>query len=423
MIVTSLTIDVKETDFVPMDIKSHFHRHIKLRSAQPPCLLSFTTSPTSYEYYKAAFDGDESDQLEKIAEVVAQWKLARFRWRVIGDEDYDQCLLDTFLDYSHLFDQQQQIMHEKRDYEALCAGLQCLPNITTVFALDSFFQCPDWIPVEIDDHSWYHEQSKREISVPIPPSTWYRHSFNEDYSIYQELGEWDVRGMRNLIRAVSQHGHKVLGLNIGSERSKAPGLLFGMDPDVWAHGCRLAQRLDILKMDLYSFAEEDYSDIGDDGHEDCLGSFLSEANKLRCLAISGHMNPNLLTTQSWPHLETLILADIFLFADQLREITETHQGTLREITFRHVILFGKEEFADVAKEIGIYLGLRRVCISKVGDEVGDYLVIEETKEPHFTPETDMAVARSFMHSIPRTTLSGDFDNGFTIVACPEENDF
>lgn len=377
----------------------------------------FLKELTDFKCYKAAFDTYESDEDIDIAiaEEAAMWKLARFGWRETGDEDYHECLVDTLVGYTHLFNQQQQIIHEQRDYEALCAGLQCLPNITTVFVLDNFFQCEDWIPVKIDDHPWYHQQSQREIAVPVPPSSWYQIRFDEELRLYQEKAKCDVRGIQNLIRAVTQHGHKVSRLNIGSERSKAPEAIFGMNQDVWAHGCRMAQRLNFLKMDLYSFAQRNYSDVEDDGQENRLGLFLSEAKKLRCLAISGHIDPDFLTNNSWPHLETLILADIFLTADHLREITQTYKGTLREITFRYVTLFGKEEFADVAKEIGIYLRLRRVCISKVGDD----LIIEETREPHTTAEIDVAVARSFMQSIPRTTLSGDYDNGFTIVACPE----
>lgn len=387
---------------------------------------------TDYESYKETYfkDCQLNEDLDfNIVEKATMGELARLGSRDTGDEDdhedhhddyqddYHDSLVDTLVGYTHLFNEQQQIIRDKRDYEALCAGLQNLPNITIVLVLDNFFQCEDWIPVKIDDHLWYHEQSQRETAVPIPPSSWHPRRFNEELGMYEQVGKWDFRGIQNLIRAVSEHGHQVFALSIGSERSKAPGSIFAMNQDVWAHGCRMAQRLHFLKMDFYCFVQGNHAGVEDDGPEYRLEPFLSEAKQLRLLAISGHMDPNLLTNNSWPHLETLILADISLWADQLRAITQTYKGTLREIKFRFVTLFGNEEFADVAKEVGIDLRLRRVCISKVSDD----LIIEETREPYTTAEIDMAVARSFMQSIPRTTLSGDYDNGFTIVACPEEN--
>lgn len=386
----------------------------------------FLKELTDYGSYKAAYFNAcqlNEDIDFNIVEKAAMGEPPRFWLRDTVDEDYEDHhddshddyhdnLVDTLVGYTHLFNEQQQIIRDKRDYEALCAGLQNLPNITAVLVLDNFFQCEDWIPVKIDDHPWYHEQSQRETAVPIPPSSWYGHGFNEELGVYEEVGDWDFRGIQNLIRAVSEHGHQVFGLNIGSERSKAPGSIFAMSQDVWAHGCRMAQRLQFLKMDFCCFCC-----LLHDGQENRLGPFLSEAKQLRLLAINGHMNPNFLMNNSWPHLETLILADISLWADQLRAITQTYKGTLREIKFRFVTLFGNEEFADVAKEVGIDLRLRRVFISKVGDD----LIMEETRVPHTTAEIDMAVARGFMQSIPRTTLSGDYDNGFTIVASPEES--
>ena len=387
----------------------------------------FLEELTDYGSYKATYfkDCQLNEDLDfNIVEKAAMGEPARFWLWDTGDEDYEDYhddyhdnLVDTLVGYTHLFNEQQQIIRDKRDYEALCAGLQNLPNITTVLILDNFFQCEDWIPVKIDDHPWYHEQSQRETAVPIPPSSWHPQRFNGELGMYEEVGKWDFRGIQNLIRAVSEHGHQVIGLNIGSERSKARASIFAMNQDVWAHGCRMAQRLQILKMDFHSFVQGYYAGVEDDGQENRLGAFLSEAKRLRLLAISGHMNPTFLTNNSWPHLETLILADMSLWADQLRAITQTYKGTLREITFRFVTLFGNEEFADVAKEVGIDLRLRRVCISKVGDD----LVIEENRAPYTTAEIDMAVARGFMQSIPQTTLSGDYDHGFTIVACPKES--
>lgn len=379
----------------------------------------FLQELTKYESYKAAFDDCESNQLTEIEQEAARWKLAKFGWRQTGYEDYHESLAETLVGYTHLFNQQQQIIDDKRDYEALCAGLQTLPNITTVFVVDDFLRCGGWTPLETDDHTWYYRQSQREIAVPVPPSSWAPDLFRQELFDKEEVGKWDVRSIQNLIRAVSQHGHRVSGLNISAKLSSAPVSIFPADQHIWAHGCRMAQRLELLKVQAHHSGG--YSDVERRAPENRLGLFMAKAKNLRYLAISGDIEPEVFIHDFWPHLETLILETQMVSADDLKAIIRTHKGTLREIRFRNLIICGKEGWADVAKETGKYLRLRHVGVYGVGDEVTG----ERTGSYYLSTKDQLALARSFMQSTPQTTLLNeqhwDVVSDITMVACPEEN--
>ena len=370
---------------------------------------------TDYHTYKEAFDAYQLDGDIGSAEGVARRQLARLVWKETGDEDCHESLTNSLLRYTRLVDQQQQIFEDERDYEALRQGLQRLPNITRVFALDDFSERCDWNPLEIDDHSWYHRRSQREIAVPVLPSPLFEHE------------KRDFRGIQSFIRALSLHGHKVSELSINSELFNAPASILRMDQDISAHGCSIAQRLDLLKVDPYYYRkypeweyddqEYDYQEYDDqeyDEEKDCIGLFLSEAKNLRYLTMSGSIDIEAWMHRVWPRLETLILGKIMLGAYQLEAITQANKGTLREITFHNVMMFGEEGWADVGKEIGQYLRLRRISIFQVSED------LEGDGGHYLEDEAKLAVARSFMQSTPWTTVLNDQDDRITIVACPEE---
>ena len=368
---------------------------------------------TQYEPYKEAFDAftviefpEDRGDVEQTTE--AYWRqLASVNWKSTDAEDYAKSLVDTLSRYMQLLDQQERIFEDKEDYEALCAGLKNLPNITTIIVLDQFFECCDWVPLRTDEHSWYHQRSQRDIAEPVPPVSWAR----DKTSGPDESNKWDARGFQHLIRAVSQHGHNVVQLHIASESSCAPMSIFGMDQDVCDDTCRMVRRLDLLKVHLY--ISESSSEIEWSEQEDRLNSTLSEAKNLRCLAISGRIEISLLMNKVWPHLEILNLGDFAIHANGLKAIIQTHKDTLREVSFRNIYIFGDEGWADVAEEVGKYLRLRKIRILGVADDV----TRARNDGPYLEDNVSEAVARSFMQSIPRTTLSDD-----TVIACPIESE-
>ena len=376
----------------------------------------FLSEFTHYESYKEAFDAfmvtqfpEDMDDVEHANEAYCR-QIASVNWKSTDAEDYGESLFATMSRYLHLLDQQQRIFENKEDYEALCAGLKNLSNITTIIVLDNFFECCDWVvPLRIDEHSWYHQHSQREIAVPVPPVSWARDKTSDP----DESNKWDVRGFQHLIRAVSQHGHNVVQLHIASESSSTAMSFFKMDQDICDDTCRMVRRLDLLKMGLSMSA----SDFEWRERKDRLNAILSEAKNLRCLALSGGIEINLLMNKVWPRLESLNLGDIAIEADELKAIIQAYQDTLRELSFRNIYISGAEGWADVAEEVGKYLRLRKIGILGVADDV----TRELNGGPYLENKVSEAVARSFMQSIPRTTLLTG-ENQVTIFACPEESE-
>lgn len=189
---------------------------------------------------------------------------------------------------------------------------------------------------------------------------------------------------------------------------------FEMDEDVFDAACKIAQRLTILEMDLYT----SMSDSADDVQEQYRGldGFMSDANQLRCLSISGRIDFDYIKHTVWPHLETLNLGDLGLDAADLKSMVQAHKDTLRDLEFRNVYLSDGEGWVDAAKEMGKYLKLRRICILPVCDE----LTREASGTPYLDDEVNLAVARSFMQSIPSTRVQRIDE--YTFVACLEEDE-
>ena len=377
----------------------------------------FLSEFTHYESYKEAFDAfmviqfpGDMDDVEQANEAYYR-QIASVNWKSTNAEGYGESLLATLSRYLHLLDQQQRILENKEDYEALCAGLKNLPNITTIIVLDQFLECYDWVSLRTDDHWWYYQHSQREIAMPVLPVSWAREKTRDP----NECNKWDVRGFQHLIRAVSQHGHNVVQLHIASESSSAPMSIFGMDQDVCDDACRMVRRLDLLKAGLCMSAS--CSEVELSEQKDRLNAILSEAKNLRCLAISGVIETDLLMNKVWPHLETLNLGDFAIEADELKAVVQAHKDTLREVSFRNIYIYGDEGWADVAEEVGKYLRLRKIDILGVADDV----TRELNNSPYLENKVSEAVARSFMQSIPRTTLLTG-ENQVTILACPEESE-
>ena len=314
----------------------------------------------------------------------------------------------TLLHYVRHFDQQQRILEERKDYEALLSGLKNFPNLTTVIALDNFSEGSGWEPHRTGNHPWYYWHSAREIDMPVAPSSWARNWFNEDDGVQR----WSVLGINNLIRAVSQEGQNVKELQIGSVTSSLPLTIFKMHGDVYHDACTMARRLTSLEMDLNVTGERGENDW--QKQNDCLNNFLSQAKELRCFGISGRrIDIDVIKDKVWPHLETLNWAKFEIRAAHIKAITHAHKSTLRELTLNNVHMRDEEGWADAAKEMGQYLRLRLVRVMDLADEV----TRRETRVHFLEDEAQLVVARSFMQSIPGPLLVDDSD--YTTITCGE----
>lgn len=285
-------------------------------------------------------------------------------WKTKGDKRYHESLANSLVRYTRLVDQQQSILEHQKDYEALCTGLKNLSNISTVIVLDEFSHCCDWTPLRIDNHSWYHQRSWRETGV-LAPSQWPR-----DINAGDEFTrkKWDIRGIQNLIRAVSVHCQKLKEIHLASESSKAPMTIFEMHEDVYDEACAMAQRLTSLIMNLYlsrSDSENEWQE-----QYDCLDGFLSEAKDLRCLAMRGRIDIYFFKYKNWPHLETLMWGGS---RPGRSRPGNNHSNAQRHSQRAHITQRLHEWHgrmaADAAKKMGKYLKLHRisvlgVCVTK-----------------------------------------------------------
>lgn len=327
------------------------------------------------------------------------------RRKNLGDERYHEFLANNLVRYARLVDQQQSILKDRKDYEALSAGLRKFPSISKTTILDHFsgmLRYPGYL-------SQYYQRCSREIAVPLQPSEW----LSSNTLGEGDMKKWDVRGIYNLIRALSEHCQILEQLHIGPYSSHAPMTIFGMDKDLVNDACTVAKRLTYLEVNVKKSTSDSIDDVQE--FYDCFNKSLTAAKEIRCLAINGRIDSKLFKKRVWPYLEKLNLGELAMDATEIKAITQTHKCTLRELKLRNVYMFGEEGWADAAKEMGKYLRLRRVSVLGVCDEV----TYERTRVPYLEPEANLAVARSFMQSIPRTILLAEDED--TIIACPEED--
>lgn len=324
-------------------------------------------------------------------------------------EVYHETLANHLVHYTRLFEQQQCILGDQKDYEALLTGLTNLPHITTVTILDKSFRCSERTLLGIGDHVPFITRPWYEMGMVLP-AQWPQNMHRE----HAVGNKWDVRGVQNLIRAVSVHCRKLTGLDLASVSSSAPITFFEMDEDVYDAACKMAQRLTSLKLNLHISMSDSAEDMQE--QYEGLEGFLSQAKELRCLEIMGRLDFKYINHTVWPHLETLNLEHLGLNAAELKVMMQAHKGTLRDLEFCNVYMYGGEGWADAAKEMGKYLRLRRICVSGVCDDV----TIETLGQPYLEDEVNLAVARSFMQSIPSTkVMQVDFLSAF--IACLEED--
>ena len=317
----------------------------------------------------------------------------------IGGEAYHETLADNLVRYTRLFEQQQSILEDQKDYKALLTGLANFPHITAVTILGAFYQ---------DSQLSYELRLWNEGGV-VQPAQWPRNMHPGD-----AVGnKWDVRGVQNLIRAVSVHCRKLSRLDLAPASSMAPMTFFQMDQEVFEAASNMAQRLTSLDLNLYMSTSDSEDDVQE--QYEGLEGFLSDAKELRCLIIRGRIDFDYIKHIVWPHLETLDLESLGLDPADLKAMMHAHRGTLRDLEFCNVYLYGGEGWANAAKEMSKYLRLRRICVLGVCDE----LTRESLGQPYLDDEVNLAVARSFMQSISPTKVMQT--DSYTFTACLEDS--
>ena len=150
-------------------------------------------------------------------------------------EDDHESIVESLSRYKRLFHEQQSILADRKDFEALSSGLKKLPMLTIITVRNDFSSvCHDWVPLRQVEHSWYHKRSKHEFAPPLTD----RYKFAE---------KCNVRGIQNLFRVIAKRGQNVVELHIGSSRSPAPTSIFDSDQDAYHDVCVMARRLKVLE--------------------------------------------------------------------------------------------------------------------------------------------------------------------------------
>ena len=353
----------------------------------------FVSEFTDYDRYNEAFD----DYLRfNKGDVYGVYKGG------VNRDTFLEVLAKSLILYTSFYDQQQSILQDYKDHEALLTGLNNFPNITTVTALGVFLQSDRRKAHTTNDHLWYARRSRLELAESITPKQW---------TDYRKDISWDVRGIQNLVRAVAKRCKNVKHLYIG-ENLEAPMTIFETEQDGCNDVCTLARRLTCLAMKLYTLKEDD-----EDARRtqySCLEGFLSQTKELRCISMTGNLNGTVFKNTMWPHLETLRMEGLTLDPAQLKTITQTHKNTLHALILHSVSLTGKAWLA-ITIEIGKYLRLRRIDIADImGPWDGDW-----SRPFLITDQESWKVARSFMQSVPQTKELGSPGHPI-IIACPQE---
>ena len=304
----------------------------------------------------------------------------------VNRDTFYEVLAKSLILYTSFYDQQQSILQDCKDYEALLTGLNNFSNITTVTALGVFLQSDQQEAHTTNGHPWYARRSRLELAESITPKGWT--NYRKDIS-------WDVRGIQNLFRAVANRCQHVKHLYIG-ENSVAPLTIFEMEQDGYDDVCTLARRLTCLAMSLYT--SRDAAEDARQTQYNHLEGFLSQTKELRRISMTGTLDGTVFKNTMWPHLETLRMEDLTLDPAQLKTITQAHKNTLHTLILHAVTLTGQKAWLETAIEVGKYLRLRRI-------DIADIMGPSDVFWPQpfaYTEQETWEVARSFMQSIPQT---------------------
>jgi hypothetical protein len=336
---------------------------------------------------------------------------------VIGH--YSEACVNSVIQYTRLSEQQEAILENGKDYQALCTGLKKFQNISKVTIIDDF---PDYAhsfslltPVD-DGYAWYDRQSSMEVATALKPAGWslLRSGVGAD-DVWGERRRhaqcWDTRGVTSLMQALASYCPRIEELQLGSATSSAPIGIFGRTEQGVESACEMARRLTSLKLKVCNVGRLRECE------SDPLARILREAKNLYQLSIVGRINLTDLGDQHWPNLGLLNLGYLNLDAKELLCLVKVHEGTLRGLTLRNIYLSGVEGWEEAGRRIGKHLKLDYLCVCSLADAVTEHA----THPPYLEDEVNVTLARSLMQSIPEEKWCFEEEGALTIAkvhGCP-----
>ena len=330
---------------------------------------------------------------------------------------------NSLVRYARLLDQQESIFTKGKDFMALIRGLNSFRNVSKVTALVDFdpyysdYNLPTGVEHDlyIKRHNWYSSRTCHEFGITVPPSKWCRWQ-DEELRDPEEDSKWDIRGVQNLLRALSLRCPRLRELRIASPDYHAPMTIFQLSDTDTEKVRTMFRRLTTIQFHLRVAKSDDSIEYAKQHHS--LELLLQEAQQLRSLSSSGifpeyeeedSVDGNedsvssgltdfcLLLGKTWFHLTELTLRGGEVKAKDLLSILRTHRGTLRDLNLQSIYLLGKEGWEHLGKDIGQVLKLHYVqtfLLSEDGDDVGDVAgLIHRWSSPD---EKGLALVRDMM---------------------------
>ena len=287
--------------------------------------------------------------------------------------------------YSSCVDEQEYILNEKTDYDALLAGLEQMP-IRRLTVQDEFRQSWRHVSIHDTEHLWYSTMSDLSFHSyhderdDLPSPIFYPSSWNECRwwlpweSRLPRNRRWDCRGLAHLFTAVSERCHNIDELHIGTENSLVPMNLFHPSSGIINHIDRLAPRLACLKLASRQHETDIREDI--DVVLSRLTNIMQQAKQLRTLSLS--MNTNEQQSRrifhgwgTWSHLSLLDLGHFRAFQDDLAAAIVSQKDSLTELGIRCIELGKPGLWERLGDEIGQCLRLRKVTIGYLYKNLAD----------------------------------------------------
>ena len=287
--------------------------------------------------------------------------------------------------YSSCVDEQEYILNEKTDYDALLAGLEQMP-IRRLTVQDEFSESWPRVSIHNTEHLWYSTMSNLSFysyhderdDLPSPifsPSSWNECRWRLPWeSRLPRNRRWDCRGLAHLFTAVSERCHNIDELHIGTENSLVPMNLFHPSSGIINHIDRLAPRLACLKLASRQYETDMREDI--DVALSRLTNLMQQAKQLRTLSLS--MNTNEQQSRrifhgwgTWSHLSLLDLGHFRAFQDDLAAAIVSQKDSLIELGIRRIELKEPGLWERLGDEIGQCLRLRKITIDDLYKDVID----------------------------------------------------
>ena len=289
--------------------------------------------------------------------------------------------------YSNCVDEQEYILNEKTDYDALLAGLGQMP-IRRLIVQDEFHESWSHVSIHNTEHEWYSTMSNlsfysyHDERDELPSPVFYPSSWNESSwwlpweSRLPRNRPWDCRGLAHLFAAVSERCHNIDELHIGTENSLVPMNFFHPSSGIINHIDRLAPRLTCLKLASKQYETDISEDI--DVALSRLTNLMQQAKSLRTLSLS--MNTNEQQSRrifhgwgTWSHLSLLDLGHFRPSQDDLAAAIVSQKDSLTELGIRQMELQEPGLWERLGDEIGQCLRLRKLTI--------DYLYKDVANDP------------------------------------------